>query len=186
MEKLTINYVEMLAQIVDQLGVEKPIVTFKKRKSGAFHATIEVGIVNWVSMGYRGPREFTSTSLVSARRAIRKAAHKAVASLDKYGLAKINDFSKKKLELWKERAMNIVKVCKEVVEERDVLERNYVYLKNKHGKLLVENARMQVQILKLEEQIACCMGGRKANKEYVVRKSHLDRYSTSMEESRKS
>ena len=182
MAKLTISYVKTLAQIIDQLGLEEPKIAYEKGESGTFHATIEVDLVNWVSMGYRGQREFTGKSSVSARRAVGKAARKVVNTLEKYGLVKINDFSRKQLKLWKKRVMNIAKVCKELIEERDVLERNNVYLQNKHNKLLAENARMEEEISRLEEKIVGCTEGEKEDKEPTSKNNHLDGDNTTMEE----
>jgi hypothetical protein len=123
MAKLTINYLRSLAWIVRQLGLNEPRITCKQREDTKFYAIIEVDLLNRVSMGYRGPREFTATSSISARRAIGKAAHNAVTVLEKCGLVKINDFSRRKLDVWKARVMGIAKICKEVAEERDDLER---------------------------------------------------------------
>ncbi|CAN6272337.1 unnamed protein product [Urochloa humidicola] len=132
MAKLTMSYTNALAQIVNQLGLEEPKITSEEIDNGMFHATIEVDdLVNWVSMGFRGPREFTGKSSISARRAIRKAARSVVFSLEKYGMVKINDFSGKKLKLWKKRVMDIANICVEVAEERDELEKNHKYLEKK-------------------------------------------------------
>ncbi|CAL4985714.1 unnamed protein product [Urochloa decumbens] len=182
MAKLTINYVKTLTQIVDQLGLEKPKITSEKSKSGTFHATIEVDLVNWVSMGYRGPREFTASSPVGARKAIWKAARKAINILEKCGLVRINDFSGKELKLWKKRVMDITKVCKEIVEERDFLEDNCTHLGKKHVKLLAENARLEAEILRLEERISGCIEGEKEGKEPIIniKDSYLDGANTSM------
>lgn len=180
MAKWTMNYVKTLAQIVDQLGLEKPKITFEKRKiSGTFHATIEVDLVNWVSMGYRGPREFTAKSSIRARKAIWKAAHKAVNSLEKCGLVKISDFSSKELKLWKKRVMDITKVCKEIVEERDLLEDNCTYLGEKHVKLHAENARLEAEISTLEEKITGCTECQKAVQEPIIKRCYLDEENTS-------
>ena len=89
MAKLTINYLRSLAWIVRQLGLNEPRITCKQREDTKFCAIIEVDLLNWVSMGYRGPREFTATSSISARRAIGKAARDAVTMLEKFGLVKI-------------------------------------------------------------------------------------------------
>ncbi|CAL4987927.1 unnamed protein product [Urochloa decumbens] len=181
MAKLTISYAKSLAKIVDKLGIEKPKITSEEREDSTFHATIEVDLINWVSMGYRGPREFTGKSSGSGRRAIRKAARKVVNSFEKYGLIKINDFSRKDLKLWKKRVMDIAKICKEVVKERDVLEKNYTYLKKKHSKLLTDNARMVARISRMEENIDGCMEGEKGSKADTIMNSCLDDENTSME-----
>jgi len=105
-------------------------------------------------MGYRGPREFTATSSISARRAIGKAARDAVTMLEKFGLVKINDFSRRKLDVWKARVMDVAKICKEVVEERDDLEKTCSRLQSKQGKLLAEKAMLKDKISKLERKVA--------------------------------
>ncbi|CAL5007315.1 unnamed protein product [Urochloa decumbens] len=167
MAKLTMSCTKALAQIVNQLGLEKPKITSEEIDNGMFHATIEVDLVNWVSMGFRGPREFTGKSSISARRAIRKAAGSVVFSLEKYGMVKINDFSGKKLKLWKRRVMDIAKICMEVAEERDELEKNHRYLERKNGKLLVENARMKVKISMLQDKIICLMEDKEGNTDLI-------------------
>jgi len=154
MAKLTINYLRSLPWIVRQLGLNEPRITCKQREDSKFCAIIEVDLLNWVSMGYRGPREFTATSSISARRAIGKAARDAVTMLEKFGLVKINDFSRRKLDVWKARVMDVAKICKEVVEERDDLEKTCSRLQSKQGKLLAENAMLKDKISKLERKMA--------------------------------
>ena len=59
-----------------------------------------------------------------------------------------------KLDVWKARVMGVAKICKEVAEERDDLERTCSRLQNKQGKLLAENARLKAKISKLERKVA--------------------------------
>jgi hypothetical protein len=154
MAKLTINYLRSLAWIVRRLGLNEPRITCKQREDTKFYAIIEVDLLNWVSMGYRGPREFTATSSISTRKAIRKSALDAVTMLEKCGLVKINDFSSRKLDVWKARVMGVAKICKEVAEERDDLEWTCSRLQSRQGKLLTENARLKAKITELEREMA--------------------------------
>lgn len=156
MAKITMDYLRTLAQIVDQLGLKEPKIASEQRDDGVFHATIEVDLNSWVHVGFRGPREFAGTSSISGKKAIRKAARDVVSSLERFGLVTIDDFSSKKLDLWKERVMNIAKICKEVAEERDELERDSRYLKRKQGMLLAENARLKAKISRLEKKASRC------------------------------
>jgi hypothetical protein len=157
MAGVTLSYLKILSRIVDQLGLKAPKIACEKRANGTFHAVIEVHLVSWTSRGFRGPREFKGTSSTSAREAIRKAAHDVVQRLEKSWIAKINDFRRKDLELWKKRVLEIAKACKEVAEERDELERDFTFVKNSHARLLIENVKMKEKMTRLKKKISCVM-----------------------------
>ncbi|TVU03501.1 hypothetical protein EJB05_50962, partial [Eragrostis curvula] len=180
MAQVSLSYVKTLALTVDQLGLIEPNITCEAKPSGMFHAVIEVPLVNWVDKGFRGPRQFTGVSSSSARRAIRKAAHAAVKRLVKDGLLNVKDFSKEELTIWKKRVMEIAKVCKEIAEERDELERNYAHLEKKRGKLLAENARMKVKLTRLKEQISYCMEDQEENQKLATENKVLKRKISAM------
>jgi len=151
MAQVTLSYVKILARVVNELGLRAPKIAYEKRANGTFHAVIEVHLVNRTSRGFRGPREFKATSSISARTAIRKAAYNVVQRLEKSGLVKIRDFRGKVLKLWKKRAMEIEKICKEVVEERDELERDFTFLQNNRARLIIQNGKMKGKMTRLKK-----------------------------------
>lgn len=173
MAQITLSYVKILSRVVDQLGLRAPKIAYEKRANGTFHAVIEVHLVNWTSRGFRGPREFKATSSVSARTAIRKAAHNVVQRLKKSSLVKINDFRGQVLKLWKKRVMQIAKVCKEVVEERDELERDFTFLQNNRAKLLIENGKMKEKMTRLKNKVSCAMVIKEGHDKLVAENKEL-------------
>ncbi|CAL4969598.1 unnamed protein product [Urochloa decumbens] len=148
------SYVKILSQVVDQLGLKPPEIAYEKRTNGTFHAVIEVHLASWTSRGFRGSREFTGTSTISARKAIRKAARGVVQRLERSGLVQINDFNGQDLKLWKKRVMQIAKICKKVAEERDELEREFTFLQNNRARLLIENGKMEEKIARLKKKLS--------------------------------
>ncbi|KAG2632503.1 uncharacterized protein LOC120658729 [Panicum virgatum] len=170
---MTLSYVKILARVVNELGLRAPKIAYEKRANGTFHAVIEVHLVNWTSWGFRGPREFKATSSISARTAIRKAAYNVVQRLEKSGLVKIRDFRGKVLKLWKKRAMEIAKICKEVVEERDELERDFTFLQNNRARLLIENGKMKGKMTRLKKKVSCAMVIKEENARLIAENKDL-------------
>ncbi|KAL6598803.1 hypothetical protein ACP70R_046063 [Stipagrostis hirtigluma subsp. patula] len=173
MTQVTLSYAKILARFVEQLGLEAPKITCEQRDSGVFHAVIEVDLASWVSRGFRGPREFTGTSSTSARRAIRKAALNVLKRLEKSGLVKIRDFSRQGLKTWKRRVMEIAKACKEVVEERDELERNFAHQQKLCAKLLAENDKMKEEMRRLQEHLSYMENNKEENDSIIAENKKL-------------
>lgn len=173
MTQVTLNYARILMKIVDQLGLEKPTMAHEKSADGIFHSFIEVDLVNWVSKGFRGPRQFIGTSPISSRRATRKAARNTVQRLEKCGLVKISDNSRRDSKLWKKRVMRVTTVCKEVVEGRDELERDFFFLQQNRAKLLVENCELQRKIVELQENVDCWKADKEEKDNLIIKNYEL-------------